>query len=1637
MKRLFAAFFFLLFALHAFGQFGNEWILFGQPWVKIPVAREGLYRITYADLQQATGGIAADPRTFRLFHRGVEQAIRVQGESDGTFNTSDYIEFFGRANDGIPDSTLYEKTSYQPHRYYNLFTDTTAYFLTYGTSTGKRMDVYSGSSPELTAETWHWAEKLLVLKNSYSAGVDYGDLEKTVFDQGEGWMGPMIRQGEQASYTLEGITGGLPANGKPQIEVLLTGRGSMTHQVDLYAGTRLLTSISFPGFESYKHSQQVEWSDVDASGKLTLKIHVTGAAGIDRVSAGYVRVRYPQEISMTGVSEKFFNLPENSAGVSLLQISDSPTGTRLFDVTDPDATVEIRSTSTTTLDAVVRSTTVQRKILATATPLSPAWIKRVSFRPMDPAAHSYIIITHPSLRKPAMGYIDPVKAYAEYRSLPEGGGFDTLVVNIDQLYDQFNYGEASPRAIFQFMKYMASVKLPEYLFLIGKGLDVNYGYRRNSGAFNEYKDLVPTAGYPGSDMAFTAGLSGVPGVPAVATGRLSAMRPSEVAAYLNKVKERDALPFNDLRRKRILHLSGGIEESEPAAFRSVLRGLQSVVEDVYFGANVKPVSKGATNVSLVNIADEVNAGLGLITFFGHSAPNTLDFDIGLVSDPVMGYDNKGKYPFLFMNGCNAGSIFLNGNIFGENWVKTPDKGAIGFIAHSSYGLLSSLKRYASTFYDVAFADSAYIKKGVGDVQKEVARRFLATFGTAAESVCQTQEMMLLGDPAVRLFGAEKPDFAIQSGEVFLSSFDGQPVTAYSDSFDVHIPVRNYGIAVAQRIRIEVIRQSAEGIPVTYDTIVPATLYADTVALRIRNPHKQGYGINTFAIKIDADNVIEELNESNNTASYEFFIPSASTRNLYPYDFAIVRNRDVRLSFQNTDLQGDEREYILELDTVDTFDSGFKQQFTVKGTVLASQTVQLLDVDTAVYYWRTRFAEPGPDETAAWAQFSFTYIDNGPEGWAQVRFPQWDANEVLGLVADPVLRQLRYKETVSDIAIRTFSAASSQPLDSISVKINNVEFNLLYEGGACRKNTINLIAFDRKSTQPYAGIYFKWYELLYNYGGRRLLCGREPYVINSFTPQELVTGNQDDLIQYVDNIHTGDSVVLFNIGNAGYSQWPDAARTKLGEIGVSPGQLAGLQDGEPVVIFGRKGSSEGTAIVFRAPTPESVLQVNKTIAGRYTAGAMTSPVIGPAHRWDKVIFGTGEPESTDTISFSIVGITPGGERDTLRRDAASGEDLSFIDPGQYPFLQLVYETADDINLSPVQFGKWIALFEPVPEGLVFYRGAPGPHAVSEGEQFSADFGFINVGDKSFSDSLTVRYDLLNRRHPGQSPLTRRVVAPLPGDTTLFTLEFNTISKEGLNDVEVFVNPRIEWERSYDNNLMLLPGHVAVLSDVSDPVIEVTFDGRNIGNLEFVRPDPEIKIRLWDENRFMLKKDTTGVQIFLAYPCGEENCDFRPVYFGQSGVLWQAASATSPFIATVSLMDLADGTYTLRVNATDANGNMSGEDPYEISFRILHDQTVEAIPAHPNPFYLQTYFDIAISGDVDTTCHYTLRLYTPQGRLIREFMDGGPGLYPGRNRITWDGLDGSGSSMPNGIYIYQLVIVRGEQESAYDGRVVLLR
>ncbi|HET6542291.1 MAG TPA: C25 family cysteine peptidase, partial [Chryseolinea sp.] len=855
MRSFFLLFFSLLVSLKSFAQVGNEWIDFNQTYYKIPVAKESIYKVSYSDLQAAGFPVdGIDPKRIQLFHRGIEQSIFVEGEDDLQLDPSDFIEFYGQRNDGTLDAALYKPSTVQPHKYYNLYSDTTNYFLTIGASPGKRISTfYEANTGGITPEPYHLAEKMLLFSNEFAGGTDFAnEIFNTFYDVGEGWTSGKIFQTQSVDYTITGVTNRATGWDLPELEMMVVGRGSMAHQVEIYVGTsyRLLTSLNFTGFEPQKIVLPIQWSDISVDDKLTVRVKVIGVGGQpDRISVSYIKLQYPELVNAGGSSDKTFALAANSNDKSFIQIENTLADTRLFDITDPNTVSQIGTTLTTTLDAIVPATASPRKIFGPTGTITPT-IKPVNFRKIIPSQHDYIIIGHPLLRKPALGYGDPIKAYAEYRASPQGGGYDTLVVNIQQLYDQFSYGETTSLAVYKFLEFLTNTSTPKYLLLIGKGLDVWYKYHRNPAGFPVFKDLIPPPGFPGSDMAYSAGLSGTQYEPAIPTGRIPAMKAEEVAAYLDKVKEADALPFDDLWRKNVLHLSGGREEGEPELLQGYLQDLQRVAEDYHFGGKVSALAKYSKDIQLINVSKQVNSGVNLITFFGHSSASNLDFDIGYVSDPVMGYKNKGKYPTLLMNGCNVGSYFLNYSTFGEDWVLARDKGAAAFIAHSSYGFTNLLKRYSDYFYEVGYRDSTFIYKGIGDIQKEVARRYMSTAFANMANTTQVQQMVLLGDPAVKLFGAPKADLEINDDNVSIESLDGQPILALTDSFALKLVIRNFGQAKPDTIRVEVVRTLNDNSTIVYDSLYPAPKYSDTLRFIIMKGREESFGTNSFKLTID-------------------------------------------------------------------------------------------------------------------------------------------------------------------------------------------------------------------------------------------------------------------------------------------------------------------------------------------------------------------------------------------------------------------------------------------------------------------------------------------------------------------------------------------------------------------------------------------------------------------------------------------------------------------------------------------------------------------------------------------------------------------------------------------------------------------
>ena len=1658
MRILFTILILLLRVAGASAQtFGNEWINASQQYFKISIGEDGIYQLSYADLQAAGFPVAGvDPRRIQLFFRGQEQAIVVQGQQDARLDPEDFILFYGQQNDGTLDTELYVSPEAQPHPYYNLYSDTTAYFLTWrlDTGTGRRMPTFSENNvTNIPAEPFHLKEETQRFTNEFSAGRLYPigttsgiNARLSNFDYGEGWTGSRLKKDETADYTLR-VVNPVPGGPKPRLSLVLAGRNGLQHRVTVQVGSnagslRTLTEVNFDYYDSYRLDETLEWSDVGTD-QCTVRITVNGADGkADNVSLSYVRLTYAQRADAE-TSDLRINLPEKASGKSYLKVSNPPADPLLLDITDPHAPEQLgANVIEEQLTAVVPNTVTPRQLYMGERKKVPA-MRRVDFPTINSGA-TFLMVSHPALHQPGGQYSDPVSAYQSYRSSPEGGNHATLLVDIEQLYDQFSYGEKTPLAIRRFCHYMLTRGQPEYLLIIGKGLTVNFNYHRRDPATNSLIHYVPTGGFPGSDILFTAGLGNSDGVgAAIPTGRINARNAQEVANYLDKVKEQEARDITAdyeagssreaLWKKRLVHLSGGVTTSEFVTFGRYVDDFEDVVNGNFLGGRVATQSKQTGNATeLINISQEVNQGVALITFFGHSSTTVTDIEIGLVSNDALGYRNKGKYTAILLNGCNAGDIFNNAYTFGEDWISAADRGALHVMAHSSTGLSSVLKRYSDSFYQTALSDSVWIDQPIGKAKAEAERRFLVNTNNPWEAyTAQVQQLILQGDPSIPLFGRGKPDYEVNEDHIFVDPLEEGPVTASSDSFAVNLVVRNFGRTSQDSLAIQLNRTLSDGSIVTYGPqYFPPVLYQDTLRFSVSSAEiatsaSQNSGTNLFEVVIDDTNAIPEINEDNNRADIEFFIPVSGTVNVLPHNYALLGQSEVVLqvqpgNLQNTLQKGESREYLVELDTTARFDSPVKQQTSITTTALMQWAINLpVAIDSTVYYWRSRYATPQAGEVEGWTNSSFTYVGDSPAGWVQRQATQLLENQRTGLT---YTNRWSFEETSVGIEVRAYGSEHAQ--ENPSVMIDGKSFIITnVSRQTCRDNSLNGMALDRNSLLPYLAIKRDGFDL-----ADANSCGPLPQVVNTFNNSQIATGGL--LEQYVDALDEGDPVLLFSIGQLDYPGWDVATLAKLEEIGVDTATVSGLQSGEPLIILGRKNAAPGTATVVRADTTggsianTQSLALDEQITSQFSEGKIVSRRIGPAQAWTSLQTRI-DREDNDNVEVMLIGESASGQTTILLDELAEQPsfDLSEISAEQYPYLRLQLTTEDATDLSPAQLEQWLVIYTGVPEGTLL-PATTDRAEISEGQPFTATFDFYNLSSYDFSDSLTVLYTFSNLATRTSTTDSLRIAPLVAGDTATFSIATATFGRAGANDLLVDVNPRRQPEQSYHNNRVALSNFFTVVPDRTHPVIDVAFDGIYLEDGDIVSPRPLISVVVRDENAILPKQDTTGVDMYLRRKPGESDTletGFERVRLSGENVSYTPATDEKPFTLTFQ-PELEDGQYTLRVQAEDASGNTSGTQPYEINFEVVNAATITYYHPYPNPFANATRFVFTLTGSV-VPDQLAIQIMTVTGQVVREITrdDFGP-LRPGSENIEyfWDGRDAHGSLLNTGMYLYRIIL-----------------
>ncbi len=277
----------------------------------------------------------------------------------------------------------------------------------------------------------------------------------------------------------------------------------------------------------------------------------------------------------------------------------------------------------------------------------------------------YLVLTTAELQDAAQGL-------ADYR---QSRGLDTLVVDLADVYDEFNHGLAEAPAIRDFLAhaYQSWAQAPRYVVLAGAG---TYDHHDHLGLGG---NLIPSLLARRDDSLFATDqlyvdLTGDDGVPEMALGRIPALTAAELDGYVAKLTDYEA-------------------QSSPPWQNRVLMGADHPEVDVDFAdqsdrlAGLFPVGYEATSVHLPAFPDlpaarqaffgAIDDGTALVNFVGHGGIAQLAQSGLLTSADVAAFEPGQMLPIVTAVTCHIGFHALPGfDSLGEELVLGDRSGSL-------------------------------------------------------------------------------------------------------------------------------------------------------------------------------------------------------------------------------------------------------------------------------------------------------------------------------------------------------------------------------------------------------------------------------------------------------------------------------------------------------------------------------------------------------------------------------------------------------------------------------------------------------------------------------------------------------------------------------------------------------------------------------------------------------------------------------------------------------------------------------------------------------------------------------------------------------------------------------------------------
>ena len=1421
---------FLLFSVTVCAQtYNNEWIDFSHTYYKFKVGSNGLYHITQPSLSSI--GLAGIPaEQFQLWRNGKEVPIYTS-LATGAFGVSDYIEFYGQMNDGQPDKQLYKYDSLQMSDKLSLVTDTAAYFLTVNNGANKRFvnianNVAGNALPPETGFTY-LLQKLYRVKQNPGYSVDYGSLlYSSSYETGEGWSSADVYPGsiiDNNSIYLDNT--GISAT----LDAVVAGNATAARSIKIKINGTIVADTVVNNFDIKRfHITDIPVS-IFGTGTAAIEFVNSGTGG-DKIVVSDYELQYPHLYDFEGKQQFNFDLPAGASRyLTINNFNFGSTAPVLFDLTNNQRLTGDVSGSTvrfvipaltgTSSFTLLNSEAVNIKTVQNFT-------QRVFINYALPANQgNYVIISHPALFNDGLGN-NNVAQYSAYRSSAAGGSFNAIVVDINQLTDQFAFGiRHHPAAVRNFGYYTLAnfSPVPQYFYLIGKGLTYPDFKKYESDPNIDKLALVPTFGYPASDNLLLATRTG--STSQINIGRLSAISGTEVGNYLNKVKQFELIqstgPQTNANKgwmKNIAQITGAIDDASLAnLINYFMGGYEQTMSDTSFGAKVYSFSKNSglytASGSTKTIDNLFSEGMSFLTYFGHSSPNTLEFNL----DNPQNYNNTGKYPLIMVNGCNSGNLFLfdtlraiNGGTLSEKYIFANNKGSVGFIADTHFGLPQQLNFFTDQF-DKNLANLLY-GQTIGGIMKSTMEYLSVNYPNDYATRIHSEEITYHGDPALKLNPFTKPDYTIEDS---LVTSDPPVISVADEKVVITAKILNIGKAINDSLDILIQHQFPDNSTEVLATRrIKATLYEDTIQVPWMINPLLDKGLNKIIITIDPQNKISELSETNNTITKNFTVITDEIRPVFPYNYSIVNDGPgLEIYGSTADMFSAKKQYVMEMDTSRLFNSTSKITRTVSdsgGVIKFLPGIAL--TDSTVYYWRLAV---GPvNASSRWLGSSFTYINGSiDDGYGQAHYFQYtdDGFESMGI--DSISRKFIFNNKVRRLLIRT-GLYPYYSWDQINVNVDNDQLDLY----GCNYNSLQFIVYNPITLAPWQN-----YDVVSGTGrfSSANVCPNGSMTSRIFFEYPYYNSSyRANAMSFIDSIPNGYIVSVSNLGKSSNTTFINAWKADTATLGSGKSlwhkfhqlglhRIDSFTSNKPFLFLFKKGDT------INFPIRQHVgAAVNEQIAdtfllsGKAVTGSVSSPWLGPVKTWKDLKWDTlATPSgSTGQQYFDIKGKDINGN-ETYIGSVHNIKDtsLSYINAAVYPKLQITMNNTDGLNASPAQLKYWMLTSDNYPEGAL----APNLYFQCADTLTTADTLQLKVAFKNIShvafDSIKVRLTVTGA---DGTPVVftnldngARIKPLIADDTAIITYHIPLTNFAGSNQLKLEVNPDNDQpEQFYFNNIL---------------------------------------------------------------------------------------------------------------------------------------------------------------------------------------------------------------------------------------------